>query len=136
MRGATRRAWVRFFITGWLHGSIRWQLTPEERATWADLICLAGECEKGGAICDNDNMAFPREFIASQLNIPQTLLDRTIAKCIHEGRIVDKGGVLLISNWKAYQSEYERQKPYRQKGQPDEDPDKYTKGKYGHMVRR
>lgn len=36
-------------------------------------------------------------------------------------------------NWMVKEQEYERQKPYHQE---KEDPDKYTKGKYGHMVRR
>lgn len=136
-RGATRRTWVKLFITGWLHGSIRWQLEPDERSVWADLICMAGECGKEGEICDNDNKPFPREYIANHLNIKQDLLDRTIAKCRHEGRLADRDDILIITNWKAYQSEYDRQKPYRQKetDKPD-DPDKFIKGKYGKGVKR
>ena len=134
MRGSSRRAWVKFFITGWLHGSIRCQLDSAERGVWAALICLAGECSRDGEISDNDGGAFPREYIANQLNIPQELLDSTIAKCRHDGRIDDRDDVIIITNWKAYQSEYDRQKPYRQKGK--DDPDKYTKGKLGHMVKR
>jgi len=113
-RGATRRTWVKFFITGWLHGSIRWQLEAEERGVWADLICMAGECGQGGLIADNDGRPLPWSFIANRLNIPEELLERTVAKCKHEGRLV--GGddnTLKITNWAAYQSEYERQKPHR-----------------------
>jgi hypothetical protein len=133
-RGATRRRWVKLFITGWLHGSVRWQLTPEQRGTFADLICLAGECGKDGAICDNDNRPFPREFIANQLNIPLQLLEETIKECRDEGRIEDRDDVIVIKNWDTYQSEYERQSQYRKKGV--EDPDKYKEQKYGHMVQR
>ncbi len=116
-RGKFRRSWIKIHITGWLHGSIRWQLEPEERSVWADLICLAGECGKNGSICDNDGKPYPRDFIANQLNIPQELLDRTIAKCRHEERVDDKDDIIIISNWSTYQSEYDRQKPYReQKG--------------------
>lgn len=134
-RGATRRTWVKLFITGWLHGSIRWQLEPDERSVWADLICMAGECGKEGRICDNDNKPFPREYIASHLNLKQDLLDRTIAKCRKEGRLVNRDDILIIENWKYYQSEYDRQKPYRGKAK-EEDPDKFTKGKLGHMVQK
>jgi hypothetical protein len=109
MRGATRRRWVKLFIIGWLHGSIRWQLTPAQRGTFADLICLAGECSKEGKICDNDGRPFPREFIANQFNIPLQLLEETIKECKDEGRIEDRDDVIIIKNWGAYQSEYERQ---------------------------
>ena len=138
MRGHGKRTWVKIWVTGWLHGSIRWQLDPSERATWADLICLAGECGKDGAICDNDGRPFPRDFIANQLNIPQELLDRTIAKCRHQGRIDDRDDMIVITNWKAYQSEYDRVKKYREKplGGRETDPDKYIQGKFGHMVER
>jgi len=120
-RGATRRSWVKLYITGWLHGSIRWELEPEERSVWADLICLAGECNNGGRICDNDGKPFPKSFIANQLNIPKELLDRTIAKCKHEGRLEDTNDIIVIANWASYQSEYERQKPYRQKNTDDDE---------------
>jgi len=135
MTRARKRTWVKFWVTGWLHGSIRWQLEPDERSVWADLICLAGECGHEGGITDNDGCPLPRSFVASQLNIPPELLDRTIAKCRHDGRLADSDTTIIITNWQVYQSEYERQKPYREKAKA-EDPDKYTTGKYGHMVQR
>lgn len=113
-RGATRRSWVKLWVTGWLHGSIRWQLGAAERATWADLICMAGECSQNGKVCDNDGRALPIEYIANTLNISLDLLSSTIEKCKAEGRIENReDGVIVISNWNAYQSEYERQKKYR-----------------------
>ena len=119
MRGATRRSWIKLYITGMLHGSVRWELEPEERATWVDLLLLAGECSKGGKICDNDGKPFPLSYIASHLNIPLDLLERTLLKCEETRRVSSKNGVILISNWGAYQSEYERQKEsqkgYREK---------------------
>lgn len=127
-----KRTWVKIFVTGWLHGSIRWQLTPEERGVWADLIALAGECGRDGAICDNDDKPYPRDFIAGQLNIPVELLDHTIAKCKHDGRIENRDDIITLSNWKHYQSEYQRQKPYRQR--KADHPRDYKGGKYGHLV--
>jgi len=135
-RGSSRRAWVKLYITGWLHGSIRWQLDAEERGVWADLIALAGECGKDGRICDNDDRPYPRDYIAGQLNIKEELLGATIAKCRADARLDDRDDMIVITNWKAYQSEYDRQKQYRGKKVIEEDPDKYTKGKYGHMVKR
>ena len=129
MRGQIKMTWVKININGWLHGSIRWQLDSEERGVWADLIVLAGQCLQGGRICDNDKRPYPRNFISNQLNISQELLDRTIEKCRQEGRIDDRDDMIIITNWKAYQSEYERQKQYRKK----EDKD-YKAGAYGENV--
>lgn len=135
-RGATHRTWVKLYITGWLHGSIRWQLEPEERGVWADLIAMAGECGKDGKICDNDGRPYPRDYIAGQLNIPQVLLDTTIAKCRHEGRLEDNDDMIILANWKSYQSEYERQKPYRDKKVEEDDPDKYARQKHSGMIKK
>ncbi len=134
MERGTSRRWVKLHVKGWLHGSIRWQHTAEERGVWADLIALAGECNREGAICDNDGKAFPLEFLANQLNISLTLLESTIEKAIVHDRITEKEGVIYITNWTTYQSEYERVKKYRQK--EGDDKDKYVQGKYGHMVKR
>lgn len=113
MRGQNKLTWVKINVSGWLHGSIRWQLTPEERGVWADLIALAGQCLQGGKICDNDKRAFPMDYIANQFNISLELLTNTIDKCIQEGRIEKQDGIIALTNWKFYQSEYERQKAYR-----------------------
>jgi len=136
MRGQARMTWVKFHIAGWLHGSIRWQLDPAERGVWADIIVLAGERLMGGKICDNDGKAFPLDFIASQLHIPLELFERTVDKCKKEGRIEVKDGVITIINWASYQSEYERQKQYRQKPKEEDASEKYRKGKYGSIVER
>ena len=134
MRARGKRSWVKFWVTGWLHGSIRWQLDPSERGVWADLICLAGECGQDGKICDNDGRPYPRDFIANQLNIPQILLDRTIAKCRHEGRLDDRDDVIIVTNWKNYQSEYDRVKKYREK--PADDSGKYAGQQHDGLVKR
>lgn len=108
-----QRTWIKLHVNGWLHGSVRWQLTPAERGTLADLFALAGERGRDGEISDNDGRPFPMEYIAHSLNIDVALLESTIAKCVEEGRIVDRDGVITLTNWKIYQSEYDRQKKYR-----------------------
>ena len=114
-RGNWRKRWIKLFVAGWLHGTIRWQLSSEERGVWADFLALAGEKQKEGAICDNDGRALPLDFIANQLNIKRTLLDKFIAKAIDEDMIaLDDNGVIHVIHYQEYQSEYERQKPYRE----------------------
>src|SRR4030042_2150417 len=125
MKRQRRKSWVKLWVTGWLHGSIRWQLTPEERGVWADLMALAGECAADGAICDHDGKALPRKFIANQFNISQVLLDRVIAKCVHDGRIeeAELDGILKLTNWEHYQPDYDRQKVWRDRqGETEEVP--------------
>lgn len=109
-RGAWKKRYVKIFVTGWLHGSIRWQMTSEERGVWADFLMMAGEIQKDGAICDNDGRPLPREFLAHEFHIKPTLLNRVINMCLAEGRLEERDDVLWVTNYAEYQSEYERQK--------------------------
>jgi len=88
-----------------------------------------------GLITDKDERPYPHPFIAHELHISEELFERTLDKCKEEGRITENDKGIRITNWVVYQSEYQRQKPYRQ-GKQSPDPDKYTEGKYGHMVQR
>jgi len=96
-----------------LNGSIRYQLTSEERGTWYDLLNFAAICTNHGIISDRDGRAYPHNFIANRLNISLELLESTLGNCITEGRITEDETGIQIVNWQLYQSEYDRQKPYR-----------------------
>ena len=110
-----RRTWVKLYVEGWLHGSIRWQMTSEERGVWADLLAFAGEIGQEGLFSDNDNRPIPTDFIANRLNIKPELLEQVITGGLKEGRLIREKGTLKIANWTRYQSEYDRQKQYRSK---------------------
>lgn len=129
-----RRTWIKLHCYGFLHGSISFQLTDAEQGIWAKLLCLAGICGLEGLIADNDKRPYPHNFIAHELHTSEELLERTLAKCTEEGRISENEHGILITNWKAYQSEYDRQKPYRQK--ISDDPDKFRKQKHDQIVKR
>jgi len=133
-RGKSKRTWIKIYCYPTLHGSVSYQLSQAEQGVWIKLLCLAGLCGYEGLICDNDRRPYPHSFIAHELHISEALLETTLDKCKEEGRISEDEHGIIITNWKAYQSEYERQKPYRDKKK--EDPEKYTKGKYGKMVGR
>ncbi len=128
-----RRVWVKMWVNESLEGTIRFDFTPAERGVWYDLILLAGRCRVPGVISANETTPYPHNYIAGLLNIDLELLEKTLEKCKASGRIKETGCGVELVNWEHYQSEYQRQKPYRQK---KEDPDKYTKGKYGHMVKK
>jgi len=138
MRGQYRRPWLKLWAIECLEGSIRYQLNAAERGTWYDLLALARVCGHSGVIADRDMRPFPHDFIANRLNISLVLLDTTLEKCKAEGRLEENETGIHITHWDIYQSEYERQKPYRQQGAAGgaEDPDKYVKGPLGHMVKR
>ena len=114
MPRAQRRTWIKLYCYGRLHGSVTYQLTEAEQSIWDKLLCLAGLCGLDGLIADNDRHPFPHAHIAHELHTSEELLESTLTKCKDEGRISENTDGISITNWKAYQSEYERQKPYRQ----------------------
>lgn len=130
-----RRPWIKIYPIDCLEGSIRYQLEADERGVWYDLLNLAAICSVPGIIADKDGRPYPHSFVANRLNISVELLRRTLDKCEEEGRISEDDAGIHIMNWSAYQSEYQRQKPYR-KAKIDTDPDKYVKSRYGHLVQR
>jgi len=131
------RRWIKVWVTECLTGTIRFDFTPEERCVWYDLLILAGNCRLEGMIAAGEGTPYPKNWIAGTLNVPLELLERVLVKCRETKRICENGNGIQILNWQKYQSEYERQKPYRdEKKQKDENPDKYIKGKYGHVVKR
>ncbi len=129
------RRWVKFWVSECLEGSIRYQLDAAERGVWYDLILFSALGGKPGSICDRDMRAYPHSFIAGRLNISVELLELALTKSVTEGRITEDEQGIHITNWERYQSEYQRQSKDR-KEQTSDDPDKYIKGKYGHMVQR
>ena len=131
------KRWVKVWVQECLTGTIRFDFSPEQRGVWYDLLILAGNCRKEGLIAAGEGIPYPDTWIAGTLNIPLKLLQTTITKCMATDRIEKNGSGYRIINWEKYQSEYDRQKPYREKKkQEDRDPDKYIKGKYGGMVQR
>lgn len=103
--------WFRIWGEKWLLGSTRWELTIEQRAIWQDLLAKASISEKPGQID-----YFLLEQLAQQFNVPLDLLESTIKRCgeVRKIKHFPKKRRIKILNWKKYQSEYERQKPYRQ----------------------
>jgi len=130
-----RRTWVKMWVNECLEGSIRFDFTAAERGVWYDLILMAGRCRIPGIISANEKSPYPHSYIAGILNVDIELLESTLAKCKASGRILESDKGIELVNWEHYQSEYQRQKKYRDKKR-EEDSDKYIKGKYGHRVQR
>jgi hypothetical protein len=122
--GNFKRRWIKLFIDECLTGTIREDLTPEERSVWYDFLLLAGRNRPPGCISANENTPISSKRIAAILNITETLVRKCILNFEKSGRIrVRPNRVIYIVNWDHYQfTDYDRQKPFRQK--PQEQPDK------------
>ena len=110
------RRWVKLFCYERLHGSVVFQLSESEQSIWDKLLCLAGLCGHDGLIADHDRRPYPPDFIIHELHTTAALYNSTIVKCKSEGRITEDDEGIKIANWSKYQSEYSRQKPYRERG--------------------
>lgn len=125
----TNRTWVKLYCDQWLSGSLRKE-TPELRGIWADLLALAGSGKYGdtGKISLQNDVGLSDSQFEKLLNISKHQWRKTKNRLILTERIaVNNTNVVTIINWKKYQSEYERQKPYRNtKLQPTVTSDSYT----------
>lgn len=109
-----KRTWVKFWVDECLDGTVREELEADERGVWYDLIIISARGRKAGIISANETQAISRQRLAGILNISLELLERTLKKAVEQKRIkIDGAGLIEITNWKKYQSEYQRQKRYR-----------------------
>lgn len=111
-----KRKWIKLWIDECLTGTVREDLTAEERSVWYDFLLVAGRNRPPGCISANENTPISPKRLASILNIAESLVRRCIVKFEKSGRIrIRPNRVIYICNWGKYQyTDYDRQKPYRQ----------------------
>ena len=119
-----RRPWIKLFIDECLTGTIREELSTEERCVWYDFLLLAGKNRVRGCISANETQAISPRRVAAILNVKENVISHCVGKFIENGRItVDKAGIIHITNWDNYQySSYDRSKKYRD-GSPKTSPE-------------
>ena len=98
-----RLPWIKMWTEEWLDGSIRIELTPEERSVWADLLAMAGRSRNLGFIQSNNDVPYSHDYLASRFQIPLELLNKSLKKFIQQGRIIENGKGIEIVSWKKYQ---------------------------------
>lgn len=99
------REWLKLHNYGWLTGSIRSELSPDERSVFIDLLCVANLPPRLGYIERTENMPYELPWLANYLVVPLEIVCSTILKCVLQDRIeVMASGVLRISNWDYYQN--------------------------------
>ncbi len=111
------RTWIKVYCDNWLSGTIR-EEQPDVRSVWIDLLTLAGSGQFGdiGEIKLANGVGYTDNQIAEILHITKALWRRSKERFIESQRIkIAPKGAITIINWSKYQSEYQRQKPYRQK---------------------
>ena len=111
-----RRTWIKIYCDKWLRGSIR-EETLETRAIWIDILTLAGDSAFGddGVISVAPGCGYTDEQIARILGVSLQVWKKNKEILKKTERISNnKTGEIIITNWKTYQSEYARQKEYRQ----------------------
>jgi hypothetical protein len=139
-----KKGWFKVCPEKWIHGSTREEMTSAERGVWIDFLALAFMNDPPGQI---DFFTYKR--LANQLHITVKLLKSTINKALFYKKIELKEKksnptsdqlktksdtletnllkiglplrTIIILNWNEYQSEYLRQKPYRQRKSEEEE---------------
>jgi len=109
------RTWIKIFCNKWIEGTLRHE-TPEVRGIWIDLLALVGNGQygDGGELKIAPAMGLMDEQISTILKTPLEIWKKAKERLVESQRIeVGPGNVITITNWKKYQSEYSRQKPYR-----------------------
>jgi hypothetical protein len=118
----TSRKWIKVYCDKWLSGSIR-EEEPEVRGVWIDLLALAGGCNYGdiGEVKLSNGVGLTDSQIADILHISRKLWRKSKERFVQSNRVeITPKGAIKIVNWSKYQSEYQRQKPYRAtKGEDD-----------------
>lgn len=116
----SNRTWFKIYSDKWLGGTIR-EEAPEVRGIFVDLLALAatGEYGDSGIIALKNGVGMTDLQIQKMLSISKNQWQKAKKRLIFTERIaVNDANIIQILNWKKYQSEYERQKPYREKLQP------------------
>lgn len=116
--------WFKVYAERWFMGSSRFELSLEERAIWIDLLAKASMNEPLGQI-DYHSL----EQLSHIFFVPLNLLKTALKRCEETNKVKHNSEkkIIVISNWKKYQGEYQRQLPYRKKskqklkGQADTD---------------
>lgn len=110
-----RRTWIKIYVDPWLRKSLR-EETAELRGIWTDILTLAGDSAygDGGTIQLAPGVGLTDSQIIDVLHLDPGEWERVKPRLQETDRIkVNGGNCIQIVNWARYQSEYERQKPYR-----------------------
>lgn len=137
-RGMKKRGWV-VLRKSWLTSSINYRMTLEEIAVFSKIIVMADEFGPvPGLISDNDCRPMPHEYLAHQSCCPIEVFESCLSKTIADDGIFENSHGIFVTHFDEYQfTEYDRQKPYRekQKALQEPNPEKFNHGRLQGVVR-
>jgi hypothetical protein len=110
------RTWIKIYCDKWLTGTLR-DDAPDVRGVWIDLLTLAGSGQYGdtGEVKLTNGVGYTDGQIAEILNIPKSLWMKAKHRLLETERIeISPRGAICIVKWNKYQSEYQRQRSYRE----------------------
>jgi len=96
------------------------ELAASERWAWVGILLMAGDSNEEGRVflrkdTSGNLIGYSNATLAELLGLEPMELESAKSKMIKYDKIsIDENHVIHISNWKKYQSEYARQKPYRE----------------------
>lgn len=110
-----RRNWIKLYVDQCLRGTMMDEMEdPAERFLWFAFLLLAGDSPYEGKIALTEDMGYSDEQLGSILKCEPSLIKRAKKVMIKYDKIkILNNNIIQIVNWKKYQSEYQRQKPYR-----------------------
>jgi hypothetical protein len=108
-----RRKWIKLWTQETLYRSISQELAPEERWVWIAFLCLAGDSVEPGVIMAAPGIAWTQDQLAQITKVPLPVMQSAFQKMIDAKKIhVNHGGIIYISNWEKYQTNWDRIRKY------------------------
>jgi hypothetical protein len=113
-RNLMRRTWVKLYVDQCLRGSMIAELSPTQRWMFVGLILLAGDSPVPGIVYRRKNedgipIGYSDSVLADTLGVDESDIQPGLFRMVEKSKIsVDSLGVITVSNWGKYQSEYER----------------------------
>lgn len=120
------RSWVKLWVSEWLDGTTRYEMTGAQRAFWIDLVTMAGRSRVPGFVCAGTDagklFGYPLSRYQGVLNDESVDVLQTLKLFEQAGKIVitvtreeePKLYAVQVLSWERYQSEYMRQRKTRQ----------------------
>jgi len=110
-----RRSWIKIYVDQCLRGTMFDEMNdPAERFIWFGFLLLAGDSPFEGKIALTESMGYTDEQLAALLRCDKKTIKKAKEIMVKYDKIkILENNVVQIVNWKKYQSEYDRQKQYR-----------------------
>lgn len=108
-----RKRWIKLWTQETLYGTTARELEPAERWVWLGFLALAGDSVEPGTICVAPEVPWTDKQLGDVLKVSPAVLQSAKTKMLKHEKITINEGIIHITNWERYQSEYERTKKYR-----------------------